>query len=68
MDYATRERRIHAAGAKAMLVEAARIRAELCASRNLLPSSGCRACGAVEAPRCEHCTGVSECDSEGGEL
>lgn len=45
MIYDEQEQRIHTAGARAMVAEAARIRAELCESRGLPPSSGCRTCG-----------------------
>jgi len=58
--------------ARENLLAAAAIRAMVCASRGLPPSSGCRACGATEAPQCDQCVpGMPEplpADSEGGEL
>jgi hypothetical protein len=80
MTPADQEHRIHLAGTRAMVAEAARIRAEFCASRGLPPSSACRVpelgCeGGDEFFRRNFQTGInliledepSECESEGGE-
>lgn len=73
MDYESRETELHTAAIHAMqsrVRKAAKIRAELCESRGLPPSSGCHACGRPRetAGQCEH-PGVCEwSDSEGGEI
>jgi hypothetical protein len=59
-DYEHHERRIHAAAARAMVAEAARIRAELCAQRGLPPSQACKTC------ECRPQVAPCECESEGG--
>jgi hypothetical protein len=68
MTPADQEHRIHLAGTRAMVAEAARIRAEVCASRGLPPSSACRVpeLGCEGDPTAMH-QAASECESEGGE-
>lgn len=65
MTHTEQETRIHSAGARAMVAEAARIRAELCAQRGLPMSQGCRSCEHCRPPvvACE-CDGAE--DNEGG--
>lgn len=62
---------VNLAGTRAMIQEAAKLRAELCADRGLPPSSGCRPAMSVREPvragLYEH-LGECWCDSEGGEL
>ena len=78
VNYDDFDRRLHIAATHAMVKEAARIRAALCANRGLTPSQacqvGCKVCGVIDASpaRCEHCTPPVMrddgflCDSEGG--
>lgn len=73
MTPADQEHRIHLAGTRAMVAEAARIRAEEAAAPSWSPPpTHCQACGAspADAAKCEHfgiCELPSECESEGGE-